>query len=359
MSKILRDKLGRAPRLLEIHNATGSRLYRIIPQAKYMAEQGWDVKVRGLKSGQTGGVKDTELMWADIVVVEMTYSPSFIKTIKKYGGKVVFELDDLMHKVTPRHYSYKEMSWWRKFLTYYCIFKTDAVTCTVQTLKDYYKWFSPNIHVLPNLLDLDFWEKPYLPNTSGKIRIGWIGGTSHNEDLEFIAPVLERITRKYPNVKFICTGFGGTSAPNKWVEFNYGKNFFENLPPEQYEFSLGAPFEAFPSKIASLRLDIAIAPVVENMFSKAKSECKFGEYSINRIPGVFSKFLYQSVIEKETGLTAEENEEDWFDKICYLIENEKERKRIGENAYSWVKENWDFKKQGWRWKELYESLLKD
>ncbi len=343
-------------RILFIHNATGSRLYRILPQAKYMAKQGWDVKVRGLKSSQTGGVKDIELRWADIVVVEMTFSPHFIDIIHKYGAKVVYELDDLMHKVTPKHYAYKDMNWWRKFLTYYCLSKTDVITCTVQALKDHYKWFNSNIHILPNLLDLDFWEKPYLPNTSKHIRIGWIGGTSHNEDLEFIAPVIERITKKYPSVKFICTGFGGTSAPNKWVEFNYGKNYFENLPPEQYEFSLGAPLEAFPSKIASLRLDIAIAPVVENVFSKAKSNCKALEYGINKIPGVYQRFLYKdAVIEGQTGYLATTPEE-WYDAICKLIEN-KNRREMGDAAYKHIKSNFNFKDQAHKWLELYESLI--
>ncbi len=344
--------------ILMVHNATGSRLYRILPQAKYMAFLGWNVKVRGLRAGVTGGVKQAEIDWADLVVVEMTYSPKFIKAIKKAGAKIVYELDDLMEKVSPMHYAYKDMNWWRTFLTYYCLTKVDAITCTVEPLKKHYQWFNQNIHVLPNYLDLEFWEKPYLPNTSDKIRLGWSGGNSHKEDLLFIAPVIEKVLKKYKNVKFICCGYGGTSSPNKWVEYNYGEDLFKNLPKEQYEFSLGAPMEVWPSKLASLRLDIGIAPVVENDFSRCKSNCKALEYGINHIPGVYQRFLYKdAVIEGKTGYLATAQEE-WYEKICTLIEmEEKKRKEMGENAYQYIKENFDFAKYAHKWAELYKSLL--
>lgn len=343
---------------LFLHNSTGSRLYRILPQAKYMAKQGWDVKVRGLKAGQTGGIPDMFLKWADIVVVEMTYSPQFIKAIKNAGAKIVYELDDLMESVSKVHYAYKEMNWWRTYLTWRCLTKVDAITCTVQALKDRYKWFNPNIHILPNLIDIPFWEKPYLPNTSKYIRIGWIGGNSHKEDLKFIAPIMEKVLRKYPNVKFVCTGYGGTSAPDKWVEYNYGEDLFKNLPKEQYEFSLGAPITVFPNKVASLRLDIALAPVVENKFARCKSHCKSLEYGVNRIPGVYQRFLYKdSVIEGKTGYLATTPEE-WYEKLCLLIEN-KNRREMGEQAYIHIKKNFNFKDQAHKWLKLYESLLAD
>jgi len=339
-----------------IHNSTGSRLYRILPQARYMASQGHNVKVRGLKSGTTGGIPDKDLQWADIVVVEMVYSPSFINACHNAGAKIVYELDDMMDTVPKTHYAYKDMNWWRTFLTYYCLWKADALTTTSEVLKKHYRWFNSDITVLPNYLELPFWEKPIKENTSDKIRLLWAGGNSHKMDLQFIAPVIKRILEKYKNVKFVCCGFGGTSSPNKWVNYNYGEQMFADIPPEQFEFSLGAPMEVWPSKLNSLRGDIAIAPVVEEPFSRCKSECKFAEYSINKIAGVYSEFLYKSVKDGVTGLRAKENKDDWFKKISFLIENETQRKIIAKNAYEWVKENWDFSKHAYRWEEVYNRI---
>lgn len=321
-----------------------------------MASQGHNCKVRGLKAGNTGGVRSDEIKWANIAVIEMTYSPDFIKELKKNDVKIIYELDDLMEKVPKTHYAYKDMNWWRKFLTYWCLNRVDAITCTSEVLKNRYKWFNQNIYVLPNYFDLDFWHKPYLPNNSDQIRLIWAGGNSHKIDLQFIEPVIEKILKKYPNVKFVCCGYGGTSSPDKWVNYNYGEQLFKNLPPKQYEFSLGAPMEVWPSKLNSLRGDIAIAPVVEEPFAKCKSECKFGEYSLNKMAGVYSDFLYKSVKDGTTGLRAGENEEDWFNKISYLIENEQERKKIAENAYNWVINKWDFKKHAPRWERLYNKI---
>ena len=347
---------GNRPQILAVHNSTGSRVYRLIPQLKWMVSKGWNAKLRGLKGGQTGGIPKWMLDWADIVVTEMTYSPDFIKAIKKAGAKVVYELDDLMEKVPKMHPASKDMNWWRTCLTYRCLTMADAITCTVEPLKKTYRWFNSNIHILPNLLDLDFWEKPYLPNTSNTIRILWAGGTSHQADLLFIAPVIEKVLKKYKNVKFICCGFGGTSSPNKWVEFNYGENFFKNLPPEQYEFSLGCDVTVWPSKLASLRADIAVAPVVDNQFARCKSNCKALEYGINRIPTVGQRFLYKdAILEGKTGYLADTPDE-WYEKICLLIEN-KNRKEMGENAYQYIKTNFNFANQAWKWEKLYNNLL--
>lgn len=344
--------------ILFIHNSTGSRLYRILPIAKYLGTVGWNIKVRGLQHGKTGGISSIELEWADLVVVEMTYSPSFIKACHDAGAKVIYEMDDLMEKVTPKHYAHKDMNAWRTFLTYWCLNRADGISCTGEALKNHYKWFNQNIEILPNYLDLEFWERPYLENTSDAIRLGWVGGTSHREDLEFISPVIEKVLRKYSNVKFVCVGFGGTNSPLGWVRYNYGEGFFNNLPSGQYEFSLGVPMEVFPDKLASLRLDIAVAPVVENVFSRCKSNCKSQEYGINRIPGVYQAFLYHdAVINGETGYLAT-TEDEWFEKICTLIEMKKEdRKRMGDNAYNYIREDFDFKKHADKWVDFYKSMV--
>jgi len=351
---------GERPRALMIHNSTGSSIYRILPQAKYLQTQGWDVRVRGLNAGKRGGVPDKLLKWADIVILEMAYSVEFLRAIKRAGAKIVYELDDMMEKVPKKHYAYKDTNWWRTYMTYKCLSMSDAISCTVKPLLDRYKWFNQNIRVLPNYLDYNFWKRDYLPNESDKLRIGWIGGNSHREDLEFIAPIIEKIVNKYDNVKFVCCGYGGTSSPDKWVEFNYGHNVFKNIPTEKYEFSLGVPMEVFPDKIPSLRLDIAVAPVVEHPFSKCKSNCKSLEYGLNRIPGVYQRFLYKdSVIDGKTGFLAD-TQDDFYNRLCELISMSKEKRiKMGKDAEEHIEKNFMFHDYAHKWEELYKSVISD
>jgi hypothetical protein len=107
--------------------------------AKFAQQRGCNVKVRGLKAGKTGGIPDYELQWADIVVVEMVYSPDFIKACHRAGAKIVYEIDDLMEQVSPNHPAHEDMNWMRAYLTYKCLHMADAVTVTTQKLKDTYK----------------------------------------------------------------------------------------------------------------------------------------------------------------------------------------------------------------------------
>jgi len=345
--------------ILFIHNSTGSRLYRILPQAKYMGSVGWDVKVRGLRNGKTGGVSSDLLEWADLVVVEMVYSPDFIKACRKAGCKIVYEIDDLMQWVPKEHYAYKEMNWWRTFLTFYCLTKVDAIVVTNEKLKEAYKWFNSNIVVFSNYIDLEYWAKETYKNTGKKIRLGWAGGNSHKEDLEFIAPVLKNILKKYPNVKFVATGFGGKESDDPWTKYNYGSSPFKDLPQDQYEYSLGAPMEVFSSKLATMRYDIGIAPVVQNKFSECKTPCKALEYGINWVPGVYSEFLYKdAVIDGVTGYLAKEDPKEWEEKISLLIEN-KEREKMGLSAFQYVVDKFSFNQHGHKWHELYDKVLKN
>lgn len=343
--------------ILTIHNSTGSRLYRILPMAKYAQKAGHNVKVTGLKAGKTGGIPDTDLQWADVVVVEMVYSPSFIKACKKANATVIYEIDDLMQKVSKNHPCYEDMNWRRTYLTYRCLGMADHLTVTTDVLKKTYKWFNQDITILPNYLDIEFWEKPHNPNQSDTIRLGWSGGNSHKDDLLFIKPVIEKVLMKYSNVKFVACGFGGTNSPSEWVNYNYGENIFDNLPPERYEFSLGAPMEVWPSKLNSLRFDIGLAPVVDSQFNKCKSNCKAQEYGINHLPGVYSRFLYHDAVKDgETGYLVD-TEEEWYDRICELIENENKRKVMGEYAFGHIKTNFDFNNYGHKWIECYEKAL--
>ncbi len=344
--------------ILCIHNSTGSRIYRILPVAKYAQSRGHNVKVRGLQAGKTGGIPDADLQWASIVVMEMVYSPHFLKACHKAGAKIVYEIDDLMQEVSPNHPAFEDMNWRRTYLTYKCLHMADAMTVTTQKLKDTYKWFNSNIYVLPNLLDMEFWEKPQKTNDSDMIRLMWSGGTSHKDDMLFIAPVIKRVLNKYPNVKFVACGYGGTASPIEWVNYNYGEQVFKGINPKQYEFSLGVPMEVWPDKLNSLRADIGIAPVVQHRFSEHKSNCKALEYGINHLPGVYSKFLYHDAVKNnKTGFLVDEDPEQWFEKICWLIEHKKERKEMGEKAYSHIRNNFDFANQGYKWLDVYEKVL--
>jgi glycosyltransferase involved in cell wall biosynthesis len=319
-------------------SGTGSRFYRMIPQFKFLKKKGHEVII---KKFEKDGNDDNEFKWADVIILEMIWSPQLMKYIKKLNpkAKIIMECDDLIHIVPPLHYAYAETKGWGKYKWFYRIAQTlkyaDALIVTNDTLKKEYGWLCKKCLVFDNFVDIEHWLRPYSPNTGDQIRMLWAGSTSHTGDLLFIKPVIDRILKKYKGrIKFIYIGTGGIKSDDLYAKFVYGEDLFEVLPPNR-EALLPVPAELWPHILATLHADLAIAPLENNKFNKAKSQCKWLEYSINKIPAVYSKWFYDKVEECKTGLLAD-TQEEWYEQICLLIEDIELRKQIGQNAYDEV-----------------------
>jgi len=338
-----------------LHNNTGSRYYRLIPQLKEMQKRGHQVI---FESHDTKNVLQ-KIEWADLVIFEMIFGFHLIDYVKKKGKKVIFECDDLIHIVPKGHYAYKETEGWKKIRWFWRIWrvlrKCDGFITTVPLLNKMYGWMAKKSLVFPNYCDLEHWLKEYHPNTTDRIRLLWAGSKSHKPDLLWIKPVLKRILKKYPQVQFIYSGIAGTKSTDLQAQFIYGKDFFDDLP-ENREPILPAPANIWPYILASLQADIAIAPLCKNIFNNCRSQCKYLEYSINRIPAVYSTHHFSSCVKQgKTGFLAD-NYKEWEKYLTLLIKNSKIRKKIGKNAFDDVIENYDIRKHIDRWCEFVENI---
>ena len=80
-------------------------------------------------------------------------------------------------------------------------------------------------------------------------------------------------------------------------------------------------------------IDIAIAPLEQNLFSEAKSNIKFIESAMLEIPLIASPLKeFSNVIKSgENGYIAD-TQADWENALIELIENHEKRKEIGKRA---------------------------
>jgi glycosyltransferase involved in cell wall biosynthesis len=341
-------------KIYAIHNNSGSRYYRLIPQLKRMQELGHKVI---LEAHNDPHMKE-HIDWADIVIFQMVFSPEWASYCKEQGKKVIFECDDLVHDVPKDHYSYKELKgfgrikWlWRLLMV---LRHADGFVSTTSNLNRVYGWMARKRLVFPNYLEVPHWLKEYKKNTTDRIRILWAGSTSHTPDLKFIQPVLDKILRKYPKVQFIYVGHGGIKSTDLQARFTYGDDLFEGLPDNR-EAMLSVPPKVWPYILSSLMADIAIAPLEENYFNKFKSQCKYLEYGINHIPGVFSRWHYTDIDDGVNGLVATSLEE-WQEKLEFLIDNEQQRKSMGERAYNDVLKKHDIREHVDKWVDFVLSV---
>ena len=161
---------------------------------------------------------------------------------------------------------------------------------------------------------------------NGQIYIGYFSGSiTHNDDIGMILPVLSRILRDYRQVE-LCFA-GELDVPPELEDFK------ERIHTFKFE-----NWRKLPEKIASV--DINIAPLKDTIFNRAKSENKWTEAALVKVPTVASRVgaFEEMIIDGETGLLCSDSEE-WYNALARLIEKTELRREIGERAYRTVHEN--------------------
>jgi len=336
-----------------LQNNTGSRYYRLIPQLRWLKEQGHKVILETVECPTIEQYID----WADVVILQMVFSKEIVDLIKSKGKKFIFECDDLVHNVPSTHYSYQEtrgiankVKWF--FRLRHLLKNCDGFISTTKTLDWVYGRWAKKSLVFPNYCDIYHWLKEYKKNNTSQIRLLWAGSKSHNGDLAMLKPVIKRVLEKYPQVKFLYIGMGGIKTDNLYARFVYGDDFFDDLPNNR-ESLLPVDASVWPYVLSGLIADIAVAPLEKNYFNTFKSQCKYLEYGINQIPAVYSPH-YTDVKDGETGLIANTPEE-WFEKICLLIENEQLRKSMGKKAKEDIIKNYFMDNYLQTWQRFVEQ----
>ena len=110
------------------------------------------------------------------------------------------------------------------------------------------------------------------------------------------------------------------------------------------------PFEQYPAKLASLDLDLAVAPLEVNRFNECKSNLRLLEYGILGWPVVCSDVLPY----RGAPVTRVPNRpEAWLEAIRARIHDLDEAQKEGEALQRWVREGWMLEDHLGEWIEAY------
>lgn len=348
-------------KILFLCNSTASRLWRILPVAGHLSKLGYIVDVKDTEQGFAPELVDQY----DLFVLQMVFDERLIKLIKEKGKKYIFEMDDMITWVPDDHYAkdtIKNHGWEWRLGCWKAIAYADAVTTTNEYLKRYYSWLRPfkrKIHVLPNYMHKEFWVNKPAPRLSKDIRIGYIGGSSHKDDLKILINPLKQILSEYDNVQFITMGTGGYSAEDEgFMEYNHGKDIFKDLPRGKRQHYLGSKMMYYPSKLKTLELDIGVAPLVKNKFTMSKTPIKWMEYASIKVPAVCQEFLYKSVIQHGVNGFLATTEDDYYTYLKRLVEDRQLRLQMGSQAYQDLVSNHLFSQHAGEWESVYRDVLK-
>lgn len=155
-----------------------------------------------------------------------------------------------------------------------------------------------------------------------KIVMGYLSGSiTHNDDFKLIMPDIIKILKEYDNVYLKIVGL--LDLPDEMKEV---KNKVLTSPFVDYK--------ELPRLIRSI--DINLAPLESSIFNEAKSENKWTEAALVKIPTVASNTgaFKTEIKDNETGILV--NDKDWYKKLKLVIDDKELREKLANNAYEEV-----------------------
>ncbi|MBV8465700.1 MAG: glycosyltransferase, partial [Burkholderiales bacterium] len=309
------------PRVL-VHPAdtTGCGHYRILQPARALMDAGAAETIIGHHILQA---TDLVRVDADAVVFQrQLYEPQVRRmrqTREYYKPFMVFELDDLITNLPSKNLHRDtipgDTGRWLREACSLC----DRFVVSTEPLKRAMKDYNDDIRVVPNLIDAKVWGAlQAAPTEAGKPRVGWAGGISHTGDLDLIADVVKELAGE---VDWVFLGM----CP-------------DSLRPYVAEFHPGVPIDKYPAKLASLNLDLAVAPLEFNAFNEAKSNLKLLEYGALGYPVICT-----DIVPYQCGLpvTLVKNRfRDWVGAIREHLSDRNELRRRGDLLKRSVYDGW-------------------
>jgi glycosyltransferase involved in cell wall biosynthesis len=287
------------------------------------------------------------------------------------------------------------------------------ITTTTEVFANVIRKYNKNVFILPNALTTQ--EKQFIskPTESEKLRIGWLGSSSHEEDLKLLDGMVSKLKtlNLIDKVQFVLCGFdlrGFISMinpitkeesrrpikPEESVWFRYEKILTDNYSildddyvkwlkefkkDEEYPNVENLPYRRVWTKSYKEyatnynHFDVLLAPLAVNDFNKVKSQLKVIEasfmgkaiiasdiepYRIDLINcldkgGVFNDKGNSLIVEQQ------KNHKGWFKSIKFLLENPDKLEIIRENLKNDVMEKYSLETVSKTRCELYNKLLND
>ncbi len=202
-----------------------------------------------------------------------------LQAAKSQGTRIIHDFDDLLWKIPQDNRNSQVIT--RPMLD--CFFRimaqADCVTVSTQPLQEALVALGIQSSVLPNCLFPEHWEQWRVKRRMGnRPRVGWVGQVGvHREDVIILLPLIEMLGQE---VEWVFLG--------EIPEVRAGVRF-------EAETHSMVPLQDFPAKLASLNLDLALAPLALNEFNEAKSDLRILQYGILGYPVVATDiFPYQA-----------------------------------------------------------------
>ncbi|WP_411958966.1 glycosyltransferase [Pseudomonas sp. s4] len=241
-------------------NASAVGAYRVTEPFARLEAGG---RIVGRVSYESPDTVQLARMNPDIIVVQLRHNENSVSDLERLArfssARRIYEIDDYVLKAPKKNKHARNKPADIEQHLRRAIGLCDRVVVTTQALADALGSMHSDFRVVPNMLDPEVWcafkcERA----TASKPRVGWGGGTSHSGDLEIIAETVRLLADEV-----------------HWVFFGMCP---DELRPYVHEFHPPVALANYPAKLASLNLDLALAPLEFHIFNDCKSNLRLLEY---------------------------------------------------------------------------------
>lgn len=244
---------------------------------------------------------------------------------------LIYEIDDLFTELDETNPFKKNIPPDSRTRLKQALKHCNRLVVSTDYLAERYGNLIPDVRVIPNYLEQSVW----LPlqgtrRTSAKPRIGWAGGTTHLGDLVFLKEIIEQ-----------------TRHEADWIFFGMCP---EELRPLVTEYHPLIALHEYPAYLASLNLDIAVAPLAQTPFNRGKSNLRLLEYGILGLPVVCTDIdPYQN----SPACCVKNTPAAWLAALRERIYDADAREREGLAMREWVRKHYLLENNLHQWLDTY------
>lgn len=209
-----------------------------------------------------------------------------LQNVRKQGTKIIFEIDDDLLSLNSQIGDYDRPTTPQKMWLRQMIRFADGVIVSTPELADRFAVLNLHIEIVENALDERLFERSHeihVKNSDhGVVVFGYMGTFSHLDDLmSIIQPLRTVLARFRDRVRFEIVGIDESEVLK--AAFEYLPVSFLSVPPQSVLYE---NFTAWMQE--NIRWDFGIAPLIDSIFTRSKSDIKFLDYGAQGIPGIFS-----------------------------------------------------------------------
>lgn len=305
--------------------------------------ENWASRYDGsLRIRDIADIQPCDLYWGDVFIIQRLSSSNILKLIgelKKYGKKVVFEIDDLLtdppsflHHQSMKNFEIEDLK--------AAISSADMVSTTTSRLRKELLWLNPTIFIAPNCVSIDHQVGS---KSISHEKISLVISSSDLFSADFLLTALRKVKEKYK-------GRVEIHAIGAAVNFFTPDSSLFLYPIQSYS--------NFKKILSDLINPIGIIPLDASIFSSCKSPIKFFDYSNLGIPTLSSNLPpYSDFISNEdTGILVSNNEDAWFRAMERMIEDPVFAHSVGERAQKYVQKYYSMDEAGDAWQKIINSL---